>query len=235
MKKVFVFILIICFLITGCSTTGTYKEVFKEEPFCNSKEFFIPKQILYRKTIKAICSRNFIIEEDNVDKGFILAKRFFQKGKRTIILLLQAKIIADDESKSILYLNAVQTTQKAYVADRTRFFLWVVPLPGGGGKEASKITEREVIIKDEKFYQNFFSAIGKEIEIASKKINRKQEDDKADLEEKEIKNDETKLDKAEIKEGEDEFKEEKIEESRDKQEEEAREKDNDIPLEDEGR
>ena len=45
------------------------------------------------------------------------------------------------------------------MADRTRFFLWLIPLPGGGGKEASKIKEEEKTIEDKEFYQRFFEEI----------------------------------------------------------------------------
>ena len=71
-----------------------------------------------------------------MDKDQILAVRSIKKGKRTWILALQAHFFKLDDNKTRLYLNAIETTERTYVADRTRFFLFVVPLPGGGGKEA---------------------------------------------------------------------------------------------------
>lgn len=162
MKRIHIFLLII-FLLTGCATP-VYKEVFKEGPAYNAKEFSFLKDILYKATLRCMYAKNFIIEKEDEEKGFILAKRSFQRWKRTIVLLLQAKVVSDGENKSTLYLNALQTTERFYVADRTRFFLWIIPLPGGGGKEASSTKEGEKIIEDKEFYQNFFSEIEKQVE-----------------------------------------------------------------------
>ena len=153
-------------VISGCASAPAYKEVFEEKPAYNSREFSVGADALHQATVRALCSRNFIIEKEDADNGFILARRSFQKGKRTFILALQAKINSqgEDNSSSVLYLNALQTTERLYVADRTRFFLFIVPLPGGGGKEATKIKEEEKTIEDREFYQKFFSAV--EVEIA---------------------------------------------------------------------
>jgi hypothetical protein len=140
-----------------------YKEVFKDKPNYNQKEFPVSKEALYRAVIKAIYPKSFIVEEEDVERGFILAKRSFQRGKRTIVLALQARVVSEAEDKSTLYLNALQTTERLYVADRTRFFFWIIPLPGGGGKEAIKVKEGERIIENKEFYQNFFKAVEKEI------------------------------------------------------------------------
>lgn len=153
---------ILTLLISSCATPS-YRQVFKEKPIYNSKVYSFPKNILYETAIKVMCSRRFIIEEESLDNGFILAKRSFQKGKRTTILALQVKITSFHNNESTLYLNAVETTERLYVADRTRFFMFIIPLPGGGGKEAASVKEGEEIIEDAKFYQNFFSEIDKEL------------------------------------------------------------------------
>ena len=177
MNKIVIFFLITCFFISGCATIPVYKEVFKENATYNQREFPVSKDVLYQTAIKTICSKNFIIEEENGEKGFILAKRSFQKGKRAIVLTLQAKITYDGEGKSTLYLNALQTTEKLFVADRTRFLLWVIPLPGGGGKEASRVKEGEKIIEDKEFYQNFFSAVEEKIKGLTAKSKEEKESD----------------------------------------------------------
>ena len=174
MKKI-KYIIAICLLITpflipGCATP-VYKEILKEKPSYNSKEFSVSKDILYQATIKTIFAKNFIVENEDQEKGFILAKRSFQRGKRTIALLLQAKIILDAESKCTIYLNALQTTERSYIADRTRFFMFIIPLPGGGGKEATQIKEGEKVIEDKEFYQSLFSSIEEEI---NKNITKKE-------------------------------------------------------------
>ena len=165
------------FFLSGCATFSPSKEVFKEKSTYNSREFPVSSDLLYQAIIKVICSQNFVIDNEDKAKGFILAKRYFQQGKRNIIVILQAKTISDREDKSALYLNALQTTERLFVADRTRFFLWLIPLPGGGGKEASKIKEEEKIIEDREFYQRFFDEIEKE-------INKPKEEPKDKTEEK---------------------------------------------------
>lgn len=162
MNKTGLFLLAIVFLIAGCSTPA-YKEVFKDKPAYNSKQFLANRDILHQATLRAICARNFIIEKEDPEKGLILAKRSFQRGRRTIILVLQANASFDAAKRTTLYLNAMETTERYYVADHTRFFLWLVPLPGGGGKEGSSIKEGERIVEDKTFYENFFVEIEKEI------------------------------------------------------------------------
>jgi hypothetical protein len=162
MQIIAISLLIISFLIPGCATP-VYKEILKEKPSYNSKEFSVSKDTLYQASIKTVFAKNFIVESEDQEKGFILAKRSFQRGKRTIALLLQVKIIPDGENKSTIYLNALQTTERSYIADRTRFFMFIIPLPGGGGKEATQIKEGEKVIEDKEFYQSLFSYIDEEI------------------------------------------------------------------------
>ena len=137
MTKRGTFLLFAVFLIAGCATSPIYKDIFKQETSYNSREFPVSIDILYNATIRTICSKNFIIEKEDKENNFILAKRSLQKGRRTTILALQAKINANQENKTMLYLSALVTSEKFFVADRTRFFLFIVPLPGGGGKEAT--------------------------------------------------------------------------------------------------
>lgn len=150
-------------LISGCATPSVYKEVLKDKPAYNSKEFPVSNNVLYQTVINVICAKNFIIESEDQAKGFILAKRYFQKGKRNIVFVLQTRVVSNEENKATLYLNALQTSERLYVADRTRFFLWLIPLPGGGGKEATKVKEEEKIVEDKEFYQGFFTKIEDEI------------------------------------------------------------------------
>jgi len=149
-------------LVAGCAAP-VYKEVFKDQQSGNSRQFPAGRDALYQATLRTICAKNFIIEKESLNDGFILAKRSFQRGKRTYILVLQANLSPDEKEKTTLYLNALQTTERYYVADRTRFFLWIVPLPGGGGKEGTSIKEGEEIIEDKAFYQKFFYEITEQL------------------------------------------------------------------------
>ena len=159
------FILVFSTLIFfGCASSHVYREVMDEDSSYNSKELSFSKDVVYKAVEKTILGKNFIIEKEDKENGFLVGKRAFQKGKRTIVLLLQAKITSEEENKSTVFLSAIETKEASYLADRTRFFLWLIPLPGGGGKEASRVKEGEDVIKDKKFYQNLFMTIEKQIE-----------------------------------------------------------------------
>jgi hypothetical protein len=160
MNKNFSILIILMLVFIGCSPV--YRQVLKEAPSYNSCEFSASKDALFQATISTLCKRNFIIENEDKEKGFILGKRSFQSGRRTTVLVIQGKLIPA-ESKTTLYLNAMETKEVSYVADRTRFFLFIVPLPGGGGKEGSSVKEGEKTIQDKMFYQGLFKAIKKEI------------------------------------------------------------------------
>lgn len=162
-KKISVIFLTLFFL--GCASAHVYREVMKEGPAFNSRIFSVSPELAYQAVERAVLDKNFMLEKQDVENNFLLAKRSFQKGRRTIALLLQAKIspVGKDESK--IFLSAIETKETSYVADRTRFFLWIVPLPGGGGKEASQIKEGEEVVKDKKFYENMFAVIEKEMAV----------------------------------------------------------------------
>lgn len=174
MKRIAYFILASLILVS-CAT-AVHKEIFKKHTVYNVKEFYVPRNVLYNAVLKVVCAQNFIIEKDEEDQGFILAKRSFQKGRKTIMLLLQAKMTSEEQDKSNLYINLLQTTERYYVADHTRFFLWIVPFPGGGGKEARSIKEEEKIIEDKGFYRDFFSAVEEQIKGMVSKIEAQMKD-----------------------------------------------------------
>ncbi|MCK5580193.1 MAG: DUF2242 domain-containing protein [Candidatus Omnitrophica bacterium] len=159
MQKLIIFLLLMSFSFVGCGTTKMYSEVFKEDTSYNSREYQVASPDLFNIILKTFYSKGFIVDSEDKENGMIVAKKIFQKGKRNIVVALQAKIILDGEIGSSVFLNAVQTTEKLYVADRTRFFMFLIPLPGGGGKQATKVQEGEIIINDKDFYSEFFALI----------------------------------------------------------------------------
>jgi hypothetical protein len=161
-----VLLLAVLIAVSGCATP-VYRDVFKEKESYNSREYTVPVDILSQAVTRVICSRNFIIEQESADKGFMVAKRSFQQGKKTVVLVLQVKMDSLSTDRTMLYLTALQTTETYYVSDHTRFFLFLIPLPGGGGKNASQIKEGEKVIDDKSFYKDFFDAIQKEVVIVS--------------------------------------------------------------------
>ena len=162
MRK-YLLVLSLLAIVSGCSSPAAYKEVFNGAPTYNQKDFTVSKDALYPAVTKAVCSQNFTIESEDETKGSLAAKRLFQKGQKNITIALQIKITSNGNKGSTLFLNATQTTERVYIADRTRFFLWIIPLPGGGGKEATRTKEEEKVIDDKEFYNNFFAAVEKSI------------------------------------------------------------------------
>jgi hypothetical protein len=157
--KAYILIMFACVLVCGCASPSVYKEVMAEKTTYNQKEYAVSQDALYCATLKAICGKNFIIDKEGEHRDFILARRMFQKGRKTIALIVQGKIISTNDSLCTLYLSALESAEREYVADRTRFFLFLIPLPGGGGKEASKIKVGEKIIQDKEFYDSLFKDI----------------------------------------------------------------------------
>lgn len=156
------FSVLLAFSCVGCSTP-VYKQVIREQFSDNAKQFTASPERIYSACIKVFLLKSFVIEKENKEDGFILAKRSFQHGKRTTVLLLQGKIIASSDTASMVYLNAIETTEVSYVSDRTRFFLFLIPLPGGGGKQITTGKQEEKNIRDKEFYQHFFDLIEKEL------------------------------------------------------------------------
>jgi hypothetical protein len=162
MKK-FILAAAISVLITAGCASPSYRQVFKEKPAGNFMVFGVSNDMLYAAAAKVLCERNFIIENEDKDKGFILGKRSFQRGRKTLVLLMQGKIVSDGPGRSSLYVNAIETTETYYVADHTRFFLFLIPLPGGGGKDVSTVKEAEKSIQDKRFYDDFFKEVDKKV------------------------------------------------------------------------
>lgn len=152
--------------LSGCAAP-TYRQVFQEKPAGNYRDFAVPLCDLYSAVTKVMCSRSFIIESEDKDKGFVLGKRSFQRGRQTIVLLVQGKLVGDKNGRSTVFVNAIETTESVYVSDRTRFLLFVLPLPGGGGKEATTVKTAERTVQDHKFYSDFFSEVEKELVLIS--------------------------------------------------------------------
>ena len=135
-----------CLLVVAGCAASVYKNVFKDGDSFNNRTYNVPASELYKIVNHVLMVKNFITEKEDEESGFIMGKRSFQRGKRTIVLVAQAKIEPVNDKRTLLFLNAIQTTEVSYIADRTRFLLFVIPLPGGGGKQASQIKEGEKVV-----------------------------------------------------------------------------------------
>jgi hypothetical protein len=163
MRLFLFFAAVVMILCAGCATP-VCRQVVDEKTSFNQKEFGVSQDILYQSVVRAMLSRSFIIENEQPAKGFILGKRSFQQGRKTTALLLQAKMIPEGDSKTRLYLSAVETSERLYVVDRTRFFLFIIPLPGHGGQTATQVKEGEKVVQDKVFYRKFFDFICGQVE-----------------------------------------------------------------------
>jgi len=155
-------VLIVLFL-SGCATFSPSRELFKEKENINARTYEASTDICFRALKQVILKKNFTFSYEDKESKKLQARRFFQKGKRTIIIVLNANLESIEENKTTIYLNATQTTEKLYVRSHTRFFLGLIPLPGGGGEEAERLKEGIRTIEDKKFYQGFFEEIEEEI------------------------------------------------------------------------
>jgi hypothetical protein len=164
MMKRFFSVLALFFVVAvaGCSPTRyVYKEIASDKDTYNVRTFDVTAPDLQKAVMEMLLSKKFVIDHEDAATGLITAKRFFSKSYQTVAVVVQSKIVTKAEKSQELYLNGVQTTERNYVADRTRFFLWIVPLPGGGGKEVTKSKESEIIIDDKSFYEDLFTAVQK--------------------------------------------------------------------------
>lgn len=162
MRK-FLFIFVFILFLSGCATFDPSKEVFKKKPDINSKTYDASIDTCWKAVKQAVLKKNFNISYEDEKLKRIQAERFFQKRKRTIAIVLAVNLQSLEENQTIVYLNAIQTTEKLYKRSHSRFFLWIIPLPGGGGVEAERIKEGEKTIEDKRFYEEFFEKIEREI------------------------------------------------------------------------
>jgi len=161
-KRLFVLSLGILFL-SSCATFSPSGEVFKEKANINSRTYDASINACFDTLKQVILKQNFSLASEDRETKRLQASRYFQKGRRSIAIVLNANLQSLEENKTTIYLNAVQTTEKLYSQSHARFFLGLIPLPGGGGESAERLKEGEITVEDKKFYEGFFEEIGEEI------------------------------------------------------------------------
>ena len=114
---------------------------------------------------RAALALNFSVDRQEKERGYLEGSRYFKNGKRTTGIVLKVSLQPDGDERTLAYVNAVQATEKVFSRSHTRFFLWLIPLPGGGGAEASRIKEGEWTVQDKRFYDSFFDAVEQELEV----------------------------------------------------------------------
>lgn len=166
MRKMFgwIGVLVIGVFLTGCSPSRyIYKEISQDKSSYNTQTYEVAAADLNKAVTQMLLAKKFEITEKNEDAGTITATRVFSKSYQTTMVKVQASVVTNSEKNQSLYLNGVQSTERHYVQDHTRTLLWVVPIPGGGGKSVSTSKEADVTIDDAEFYKDLFDGVRKNL------------------------------------------------------------------------
>ena len=161
MKTIICILLVV--LVTGCSSVPVYREIEKDNFKANVRIFKATTEQIHKAITDMLSTKQFVITQENKLQNSLVATRYFSKSRDNTSVMLQANIFPLRDSQVQLYLNGIQTTQRNYVLDKTRFFLWIIPLPGGGGKQVSETKESQLTITDKSFYDNIFEEIQKNL------------------------------------------------------------------------
>ena len=160
-----VFMAAVSVLVTGgCGGSSAYRRVFQEgqQPI-NSKTYPVSADACWMAVSRAVLALNFGIDQQDQAHGILQASRYFKEGKRTTSITLKVNVQPEGQERSHVYATAVQATERVFARSHTRFFLWLIPLPGGGGTEASRVKEGEWTVDDTHFYESFFQIVDREL------------------------------------------------------------------------
>ena len=156
----FIFFILLGLCICGCSSTRyTYRQIEEDKDPFTSHIYQSSLPALQKAVVQVLLTKKFVIDHEDDTTGALTGSRYFSKGYQTIVVVVQSKILSKSDNTQQLWLNAIQTTERNYVADRTRFLLFIIPLPGGGGKEVTQSKESEFVINDKPFYNDLFNDI----------------------------------------------------------------------------
>ena len=162
MKNYFCFLILLVPLICGCASTKyTYRQIEEDKDPFTSHTFQCSLPALHKAVAQTLLTKKFAIDHEDAANGTLTGSRYFTHGYQKIIVVVQSKIISKSDKEQQLFLNGIQTTERNYVADRTRFLLFIIPLPGGGGKEVTQSKESEFFINDKQFYNDLFIDVQK--------------------------------------------------------------------------
>lgn len=156
-RKIVLLMCFIAMIMVGCASSA-YKNVFNDEKSPNAKTFNASLDECYFAVKRVVLSRNFRIEREDLQAKSFTAARYFEDGKDSIVVTINANVIDAGKGKNTVYISATQYVDKVRVkTDRTLFGLLPV------GSEATKVRQEERTIEDEDFYNKFFTAIEKEL------------------------------------------------------------------------
>jgi len=163
MKRIFPLFIILISFLSACSQT-VYKDVFNTDSGPNVKTFNVPVEACYLAVKRAVLSQNFRIEKEDLQAKSFTAARYFEDGKDSTVLTINANLIAAGKDNSTVYISAVQHVEKVRVKT-DRALLGLLPV----GSEATKVKQEERTVEDVEFYKKFFDAVEKELKILTTK------------------------------------------------------------------
>jgi len=164
MKNCSFFLILFVLFVCGCASTKyTYRQIENDNDSFTSHVFKCSLLELHKAVTQVLLTKKFTIDHEDAINGTLTGSRYFTHGYQKIVVVVQSKILSKNDKEQQLFLNGVQTTERNYVADRTRFLLWIIPLPGGGGREVTESKESEFVINDKPFYDELFNDINKSL------------------------------------------------------------------------
>ena len=163
MKKIALSLVIfIIHFLSACGGQQVYKDVFNTDRGPNVKVFNASADTCYLAAKRAVLSQNFRVEKEDLQAKSFTAARYFEDGKDSIVLTVNANVITAGSDKATIYTSAVQHVEKVRVQSERFLF---IPI----GSQATKVKQEEKTVEDEEFYKKFFEAVEKELKILATK------------------------------------------------------------------
>lgn len=172
MRRIIAFTLTGFLFLTGCSGHSAYQRVFKQPEPYNFRTYPVSMKTCWLAVNRAVLGLNFGIDKAEKEEGLLEASKHFQEGKKTTTIVLKASLETAGSGATTVYVNVLETRERVFARSHTRFFLWIIPLPGGGGTVASRVTEGARTVTDVKFYGALFEAVGRELDGLEGKSER---------------------------------------------------------------
>lgn len=150
-------------LVFACSPQ-VYKDVFNTDSGPNVRTFNVSVDTCYLAAKRAVLSQNFRIEKEDLQAKSFTAARYFEDGKDSTVLTVNANVIAAGNDKATIYASAVQHVDKVRIKT-DRALLGLLPV----GSEATMVKQEERTVEDAEFYKKFFESVEREIKILAAK------------------------------------------------------------------
>lgn len=150
-------------ILAGCATFSPAKEALEVKPDFNARTYGAPTDTCWSALKQMFLKNNYTISYEDFQSKRMQAVKHFDKGSLSVDLLIQANFEVLENSKTQIYLNAVQNSKTIYTTRKTLLF---IPIPG---TTQTTQAEKQGTIEDKKFYEAFFNAVEEEIKNSKPK------------------------------------------------------------------